>query len=124
MAQLSKKRTYITHDEQLVTCELCGKQTLPKDTYSLIITHAMPGPREEGHTQIVYPGYQCEGAGQHFGCCYEHALISVLACIFHHIDAGEHGGKDARDIFGKFKNETLKQIEALVCLHFPKEENR
>lgn len=72
----------IEEKEPMLSCELCNKNIPYSEAHSLSISHNRPGKG--------YASYQCVA---HIGCCHEHALLAVLACLFEHIEQGNHANQ-------------------------------
>ena len=116
MSLNSKSQRIVTVDtagnEQPFTCEICGKQTSPVNTFSLMVSYPMPGPQDALPT-AGNEGYTCSVV-QHFTCSHEHALLSAIACMLSHIDSGKH----SQPRNNTFQDSTLNTIESLVKKYY------
>lgn len=66
----------IASDTQQVTCEICGKVTLPANTFSIFVEYPMPGP---GNVTQRCP------CVQHFACSHAHAVLAAIVCMIFHL---------------------------------------
>lgn len=77
------------YDSVPMQCEVCGKAQPRGAMRSIALVYAMPGGG--------LPGYMCPDretspllGAQHVGCCYEHAMLAMLLCLFEHMHTGPH----------------------------------
>lgn len=123
-----QQQIYVEHDKKLIACEYCGSmcsvlspyqqqqrqfEQIYPTVHSMMISYPIPGEK----TEALYEGYTCK-VSQHYGCCYEHALLATLYCAFKHLhEQGNHASKQRIEQNG-YNEQLVAVIEQLIRKEF------